>query len=411
MQKKVIRHTEMKYFKISGRHLLAGGKTIEQIAAIAGQTPFYIYDRAIVLQKISEFRQHIPAPIALHYAMKANPMPSLVSYIADHVDGLDVASQKEMLIALGTNIPPQKISFAGPGKLPLEIAAAIAAGITLNIESELELDRALEIGRSLSLTPRLAIRVNPDFELKSSGMKMGGGPKQFGIDAERVPAAIQKIISSEANFIGLHIYSGSQNLKFESLIEAHNKTFELAARICQESNSDLQKLNIGGGFGIPYFPGESPLELEPIGQNLQILLDKFSEDFKSTQIVMELGRFLVGECGLYVSRVNDKKVSRGHTYLIADGGLHHHLANSGNFGQVIRKNYPVAIANRMDGAEFENVSIVGPLCTPLDTLADKIDLPKAELEDLVAIFQSGAYGATASPRGFLSQPDLVELLL
>ncbi len=401
----------MKYFKVSGNHLLAGGKTIEQIAAIAGQTPFYIYDRSIIQRKIEEFKSQIPRQIALHYAIKANPMPSLVSFIANHVDGLDVASQKEMLIALGTNIPSEKISFAGPGKLQSEVASAIAAGITLNIESETELKRALAIGQTLAIKPRLAVRVNPDFELKASGMKMGGGPKQFGIDAERVPEAIQQITESDAEFVGLHIFSGSQNLKYEALIEAHNKTFALASRIRREASVELNKLNIGGGFGIPYFPGETPLDLEPIGQNLEALLQEYSEDIKNTRVVMELGRFLVGESGLYVCRINDKKVSRGLTYLIADGGLHHHLSNSGNFGQVIRKNYPVAIANKMDSNDRENVSIVGPLCTPLDTLADKMDLPRAEIGDFVSIYQSGAYGATASPRGFLSQPDLVEILL
>jgi diaminopimelate decarboxylase len=410
-ESKKVSHTPMLYFKVQNADLVVNNLTLSQVACIAGQTPFYVYDRSVILEKIRLFREQIPERIHLHYAIKANPHPSLVSFVADQVDGLDIASRGELPVALATKTLPLNISFAGPGKLPREILAAIAAGVVLNIESETELDRALAAGLELGLQPRLAVRVNPDFELKSSGMKMGGGPKQFGIDAEIVPRIIQKIVQSGADFIGLHIFSGSQNLKPEAIIEAHDNTFALAERLAQDSGVSLKKLNIGGGFGIPYFPGEAPLDLEPIGKNLERLIGKYANTFENTELIIELGRYLVGECGLYVASVVDKKVSRGHTYLITDGGLHHHLSNSGNFGQVIRKNYPVAIANRMSSAENELVSVVGPLCTPLDILGDKLELPRAQIGDLVAIYQSGAYGKSASPAAFLSHPDVVELFL
>jgi diaminopimelate decarboxylase len=409
MHRKPVKHAENSYFKSHGANLLIAGKTVEQVASVAGQTPYYAYDRNIITQKINEFRSAIPERIHLHYAIKANPHPSLVSFVANQVDGLDVASLQELRVALATKTDPKDISFAGPAKSEKDIAGAIAAGIILNIESETELARAVKLAEKLGRQLRAAIRINPDFELKTSGMKMGGGPKQFGIDAERVPEILTNIASMNISFEGFHIYSGSQNLKSEAITEAHNKTFDLVRRLLQDTHLIPNKLNIGGGFGIPYFPGENALDLKPIGANLCELLKQYPE-FSNTEIVIELGRFLVGEAGVYVTRVTDKKDSRGHTYLMVDGGLHHHLANSGNFGQVIRKNYPVTIGNKQ-GYSNNTVSVVGPLCTPLDILADNMELPEADIGDYVVVFQSGAYGPTASPRGFLSQPDLVEVFL
>jgi diaminopimelate decarboxylase len=173
----------------------------------------------------------------------------------------------------------------------------------------------------------------------------------------------------------------------------------------------VRSLNIGGGFGIPYFPGDAPLDLAPIGANLRSLLERAARALPGATIVTELGRYLVGEAGIYVCRVIDRKVSRGQTFLVTDGGLHHHLAASGNFGQVLRKNYTVLIGNKVRGEEQEVASVVGPLCTPLDLLADRVELAKADEGDLVVVLQSGAYGITASPLGFLSHPPPREVLV
>ena len=272
------------------------------------------------------------------------------------------------------------------------------------MESESEMRRIGAIAGKLGVAPKVAIRINPDFELKSSGMKMGGGPKQFGVDAERVPDMLQELAGLPLDFFGFHVFSGSQNLKEESIMEAHEKTFDLALRMNEHVPSPVKLLNIGGGFGIPYFPGDKPLNLAPIGENLARLLPRVKQALPQVEIVTELGRFLVGEAGIYVCRVIDKKISRGETFLITDGGLHHHLAASGNFGQVIRKNYPVTIGNKAESLDKEIVHVVGPLCTPLDTLGSKMELPRADVGDLVVVFLSGAYGFTASPHLFLSHP-------
>jgi diaminopimelate decarboxylase len=404
-------HTPMSQFRSEGGELLVNGQPIGRIAARVGHTPFYAYDRSLLDARVAQLRAALPQAIKLHYAMKANPMPALVCHMARLVDGIDVASAGELLVALDAGADPQEVSFAGPGKTEAELHQAVAAGILINVESFREVPILAAAQQTLGLPARVAVRVNPDFELKSSGMKMGGGPKQFGVDAEQIPELLGEIGRAGLAFEGFHLFAGSQNLKPESIVEAQQKSFALACRLAEHAPSPVKFLNLGGGFGIPYFPGEQPLDLAPIGANLADIVEQAKAALPQAEIVIELGRYFVGEAGLYVAKVLDKKVSRGHTYLVTDGGLHHHLSASGNFGQVIRKNYPAAIANRMGGNDMETVSVVGPLCTPLDLLADRMNLPAAEPGDLVAIYQSGAYGATASPQRFLGHPGVVEVLV
>jgi diaminopimelate decarboxylase len=376
-----------------------------------GQTPFYAYDRQLLTERVALLRNKLPAGIHLHYAIKANPLPALVQHMASLVDGLDVASLGELRIALNVGMAGEAISFAGPGKRPQELAAAIAAAIVINVESQHELVTIARLGEQQGVRPRVAIRVNPDFELRASGMKMGGGPKPFGVDTERVPAMLAQIGELPLDFQGFHVFAGSQNLKAHAIMEAHSKTFELILRLAEFAPGPIRILNIGGGFGIPYFPGDVPLDLDPIGENLAHWLLRLSAAQPQAKVVLELGRFLVGEAGIYVARVVDRKVSRDQVFLITDGGLHHHLAASGNFGQVIRKNFPVVVGNRVAGTEREVVSVVGPSCTPLDVLADRMEMAKAGVGDLIVVFQSGAYGLTASPTAFLSHPPAVEVLV
>jgi diaminopimelate decarboxylase len=404
-------HAPLLQFPVVGDEIMVGGLAMRQLAAQLGQTPFYAYDRESMSRRVRELRETLPEDVSIHYAMKANPMPAVVDHMAALVDGLDVASLGELRVALDSGTPAAEISFAGPGKGDNELRSAVAAGITLNLESAGELERAIRVGEQLGIAPRVAVRVNPDFELKSSGMKMSGGPKPFGIDAEQVPSVLKRIGESGAYFRGFHIFSGSQNLRPDSLIEAQNATFELALRLADDAPSAIEMLNIGGGFGIPYFPGEQRLDLASVSENLQLRLQEYQSRLGDTEIVIELGRYLVAEAGIYVCEVIDKKVSRGQVYLVTNGGLHHHLAASGNFGQVIRKNYPVVTAHRVAGEPRELVSVVGPLCTPLDILADRMELGEAEVGDLMVVLQSGAYGYTASPHLFLGHPPPLQVLV
>lgn len=395
---------------IDGELAVAGRKVSDWVAEV-GRTPLFVYARELLDRRAAQLRAALPARIGLNYAVKANPMPAVVSHMAPLMDGFDIASSGELALCLAAGIDPARISFAGPGKRDDELEAAIAAGVTLNCESAGEATRALAIGQRLGQPPRIAIRVNPDFELKGSGMKMGGGAKPFGVDAEKVPALARMVIAEGAAWRGLHIFTGSQTLSADAVIEAQGNVLDLAAELAEKIGHGLPKLNMGGGLGIPYFPGDAPIDLPRIGAVLTQRMEALPHALRDTDFCLELGRYLVGEAGIYLCRVIDRKDSHGTTYLVTDGGLHHQLAASGNFGTVVRRNYPSAIATRYGAQPQEVVNIVGCLCTPLDRLADQAHLPRGEVGDLVVIFCAGAYGASASPSGFLGHGPAAEILV
>jgi len=382
------------------------GRPLSRIVEATGQTPCYLYDRWRLDARVAHLRACLPAPIKLHYAIKANPIPALVGHLARLTDGLDVASVGELRVALDAGTDPLNISFAGPGKRDAELRQAVAAGILVNIESPRELEALSQACESFGASARVAVRVNLPFELKASGMRMSGGAKQFGIDSEQVPALLADIRSRGLAFEGFHLYAGSQNLKAAAIAEAQDQCYKMVRGWADMMPAPLRSLNLGGGFGIPYTPSESPLDLGPVADSLAALQQRCAQDSPQAHLVLELGRYLVAEAGLYVTRVIDRKQSRGQTFLVCDGGMHHHLAASGNFGQVIRRNYPVMVNARPESSEI--ASVVGPLCTPLDLLADRMQLGEAHVGDLVVVFQSGAYGKTASPREFLGHPELIE---
>jgi diaminopimelate decarboxylase len=407
----VLQHAAMTQFAVRAGELVVGGMPLSRLAARVGQTPFYAYDRALLRARVADLRAALPPSIKLHYAMKANPMPALVAYMAALVDGIDVASAGELKVALDAGADPAEVSFAGPGKRDAELRQAVAAGVLVNLESAREIAPLAQASAALGLPARMAVRVNPDFELKGSGMRMGGGAKPFGVDAEQVPALLRDVAAAGLAFEGFHLYAGSQNLKAEAICEAQRLSYDLALRLAAHAPAAVRTLNLGGGFGIPYFPGEQRLALAPIADNLAVLCERAATEMPQAALTLELGRYLVGEAGVYVCRVLERKVSRGQVFLITDGGLHHHLAASGNFGQVVRRNYPVAIGNRMDETGLAPTTVVGPLCTPLDVLAERMELPQAGIGDLVVVFQSGAYGASASPQGFLGHPACAEVVV
>lgn len=372
-------------------------------------TPAYVYDFGVIAARIARLRAALPERIAIHYAIKANPFPPLLAAIASLIDGMDVASAGELPRALGV-MAASEISFAGPGKRDAELEAAIRSGATLNLESIAEGQRALAIGNAIGIQPRLAVRVNPDFELRGSGMKMGGRASPFGIESAHVPGLVDLIRREGGEWRGLHIFAGSQSLDTDAIIATQAATLDLAARLAEACGAP-PLINLGGGLGIPYFPGDTPVDVEAIGASLHEQMTALPRVLAGSAFAIELGRWLVGEAGVYLARVVDRKVSQGETFLIVDGGLNHHLAATGNFGTVVRRNYPVAVAHRMRDAPEEVVTIVGPLCTPLDRLADRVALPRAEVGDVIAIFASGAYGASASPSAFLGHPPVRELLV
>jgi diaminopimelate decarboxylase len=398
-------------FEAIAGELAIGGKTASALVAEAGRTPLFVYSRAHLNARVAELRAALPGPVGLNYAVKANPHPEVIAHMDALVDGFDIASSGELALCMAAGIDPRRISFAGPGKRDDELEAAISAGVTLNCESEGEGLRTLAIGQRIGMVPRVAIRVNPSFVMTGSGMKMGGGAKPFGVDAEKVPDLARRLIAEGAEWRGLHIFTGSQTLGAGAIIEAQGNVLDLAAELADAIGHGCPKLNMGGGFGIPYFPGDAPVDLPRVGAALAERVANLPPVLADTELCLELGRYLVGEAGVYLTRIIDRKESHGVTFLVTDGGLHHQLAASGNFGTVVRRNYPSAIATRYKAEPTEEVNIVGCLCTPLDRLADNAAMPHADVGDLVAVFCAGAYGATASPSAFLGHGPAAEILV
>ncbi len=387
-----------------------GGRSLSRLVAEVGGTPCYLYDRGRIDARIASLRERLPDTVHLHYAVKANPMPALVAHLATCVDGLDIASAGELRLALDAGMARERISFAGPGKRESELVQAHAAGIVINIESLREVDLLAAASERSGEAARVAVRVNLPFELRASGMKMSGGAKQFGIDAEQVPDALERIRDRQLAFEGFHCFAGSQNLRADAIIEAQARSYALVRGWSERFPAPMRMLNLGGGFGIPYSDRDPALDTAPVLAALTELAQRASGDFgEQARLALELGRYLVGEAGLYVTRVIDRKLSRDQLFLIVDGGMHQHLAASGNLGQVLRRNYPIAVNGDRRGREI--VSVVGPLCTPLDLLGDRVELAPAQPGDLIVLFQSGAYGRSASPGRFLGHPEVVEALV
>jgi diaminopimelate decarboxylase len=389
--------------------LLVGGRKLSRIVASVGATPCYLYDRAKIAATVRALRARLDAAIRLHYAIKANPMPAVVGQLATLTDGLDVASLGEMRVALDAGVTPANIGFAGPGKTDHELACAHAAGVVINVESFREIAVLGRLSAVQGHAARVALRVNLAFALHAAGMRMSGGPRPFGIDAEQVDEAMQSIAAHGLAFEGFHLFAGSQCLRAEAIIEAQCRSYDCALGWAARAPAPVRRITLGGGFGIPYAARDRRLDVGKVCDNLNRLAQRACADLPGAELTIELGRYLVGEAGLFVTRVIDRKVSRGRTYLIVDGGLNHHLAATGNLGQVVRRNYPVAVNGAPECCEM--VDIVGPLCTPLDMLAEQVDLGRAKIGDLIVIFQSGAYGRTASPSRFLGHPEALEALI
>jgi len=391
--------------------LMIGGQDIEELVAAARGTPLFVYDNNLIGTKIARFRAAMPSGVALHYAVKANPYKPLLKWLCKYVDGFDVASVGELEALEDVGADAIAISFAGPGKSDYELRRAIKDGATIHLESEGEAARALRIAGELGKRPRLSVRVNPPFALKGAGMKMGGSASPFGIDHDRVAGVVRGLIDAGAEWRGLHLYAGSQCLDWTALAETFRQAIALAGQISDEAGAEPPEVNLGGGLGVPYFDGDAEVDVHALGTALGEQLVDAPPALATTRFIIELGRWLVGEAGVYLTRIVDRTDSRGKTFLVTDGGLHHMLAASGNFGQLLRRNYPVAIASRFSAPAEEEASIVGCLCTPLDILADEVSIPAADVGDLVAVFCAGAYGLSASPQAFLSQAQAREVMI
>lgn len=378
-------------------------------------TPLYVYSSKAMDEKWQALHNMLPVEFLIYYSMKANPNPALIRHFLSHGSGLEVASGGELYLAMKAGCVPENILFAGPGKRESELEFALSHDIgEIHSESLLEIQRIRVICHRLKRRARIAVRVNPDSGAQGGAMRMGGKAAPFGLDEEQLDHVLDQIMADEMlDFRGLHFYVGTQILDASVLSTQYREALKIAERVAARMQRPLSRVDFGGGLGIPYFSGDAEIDLEKLGQEIQVLMREIRSKpaFVGTQFVLEPGRYLVGDAGVYIVKVNDIKISRTKTFLVVDGGMNHHLAASGNLGQVIKRNFPTAVLNRLSEPLCEKVDIVGPLCTPLDVLARDVEVPTVKVGDWIGIFQSGAYARSASPLGFLSYPSPAEVLV
>lgn len=403
-----------RYFPSPKSELWIGGVPVSSLADRYG-TPLFVYDVGVLAKKWDLLRGALPPEFSICYSVKANPSQAILRYFLAQGAGLEIASAGEFRQALHAGCDPKKIIFAGPGKTEAELDFVLEHGIgEIHLESPREAARIAAIARRRGIAAPVALRVNPGGEAEGGAMRMGGRPAPFGVDEENLDEVLDLLLSSpEIDFRGIHLFAGTQILNFEILVNQYRKGIEIARRVAARLRRPLHTLDFGGGLGIPYFPHEQELDMGKLKEALGDLFGEVRSDplFSGTRFVVEPGRYLAGEAGIYVARVTDVKTSRGKKFLILDGGMHHHLAASGNLGQTIKRNYPVTVLNKFHEPPEETVDVVGPLCTPLDVLARNINLPRTDPGDLIGVFQSGAYARSASPLGFLSHPAPAEVLV
>ncbi|KQO53803.1 type III PLP-dependent enzyme [Methylobacterium sp. Leaf85] len=393
--------------------LHVGGLDLRGLAETHG-TPFFVYDAALLRRAYRDLAGAVAGFAVVDYSVKANPAPAIIRVFRDEGAGAEIASAAEFAASWAAGVDPRHILFAGPGKSDADIEATVAGGIgEIHLENGEEMRRVAEAAERHGTVQRVAIRINPGPDAQGGAMRMGGKPSPFGFDEEELEAVVDAVEAEpRLHLSGIHLFAGTQGLVAATLLSQWAYGLSLAERVADRIARPLETIDLGGGLGIPYFSTDAALDLDAIRDGMPALIARVTSDprLREARIVLEPGRFLAGPAGLYVARVRAVKVSRGSRFVITDGGMHHHLAASGNLGQVVKRDYPVtSVVDR--GGPRSPCAVVGPLCTPLDMLARTTPLPDLTAGDLVAVLQSGAYGLTASPTGFLSHPRPAELLV
>lgn len=394
--------------------LAIGGVGVSEMAARFG-TPLYVYSGDVILRQVRRLREALGAETSLFYSLKANPSLGVCQLLAQQGLGAEVASIGELLLAQKAGFPADRTIFAGPGKTDEELALATRLGIrAVNVESEGELARLAHAAEAQGKAMGVGLRINPATQVKGAQMRMGGGAQQFGIDEEALEGVLARAAEHRGlDILGPHVYTGTQMFDVDALAEHFHHVVDLALTIADRTGRPVRLIDFGGGFGVPYFDGMQEFDLDRFGMLYRQVVARCRSDQRlaTAQLMVELGRYLVAEAGIYVARVVDVKESRGKRFVVADGGMNHHITATGNFGQVFRKAYPVALLNRLEAPTAGAVTIAGPCCTPLDIIAQNIQFPDARVGDLVGIFYSGAYGYSASSLAFLSHPTPAEVLV
>src|SRR5438552_4229161 len=337
--------------------LIIGGYRVEELVTEAGGTPLFVYDNNIVGAQIARFKGAMADGVALHYSVTANPYEPLLEFLGRYVDGFRIVSLGELQRLQAARLAGIPMNFAGPGKLNAELEAAAKAGATISVESEGEAARAIRAAEKAGVQPRISVRVTPPFAIELGKVSLGSRASPFGVDAEHVPALVQGLIEAGIDWRGLHMFAGAHCLDAEALAEVHRVTVAHAGDIAEAIGAPLPELNLGSGFDIACRPGNIPLDIDRVAAELNHTLCNAAPLLATTRFTIELGRWLVGESGVYLSRVLDRTESCGRTFLTTDGGGHHLIGATGGLGERGVANFPIAVANRFAEPPEEEVTV------------------------------------------------------
>ncbi len=401
-------------FGVSDGMLAIGGFSAAELVARYG-SPLYVYDGDVIQRRYRDLSAALRGFAEVYYSIKANPNPAVARLLVEAGAGLEIASGAELLLAEAAGATADKILFAGPGKGRDELDLAIRRGISeIHVECFEEIDMIAALAAAQGRVAPIAIRINPSAAAQGGAMRMGGKPAAFGFDEEILGDVLAAIGAHPSlHLSGVHLFAGTQILDAEVLLSQWVYGLKLAAAVGQITGTPVARIDLGGGLGVPYHDGDKTLDLAAVAAGARRLdQDRRAEPLLAgAHILIEPGRYLTAPAGVYLSTVRAVKTSRGHRFVIGDGGMHHHLAASGNLGQVIKRDYPIVAATKLADAARSPATVAGPLCTPLDTLGRQARLPALAAGDVLAILQSGAYGLSASPVGFLSHPMPAEVLI
>jgi diaminopimelate decarboxylase len=393
-----------------------GGIPVSQIAERYG-SPFYLYHGEMITDRVRRVRAALGGDVEVTYSVKANPNLAVCQLIArEQLTGAEVASSGELVVARAAGFEPEDIVFAGPAKTDDALRRSVEEGIfAVNVESLNEIERLAAVAEAAGKKIGVGLRVNPAQQLMGSGMRMGGTVGQFGLDQADLAEAVKRTLAHPDHLTlrGIHVYTATQVFDVDALVEHCRNIFEVALETADLSGEPLEMVDFGGGFGVPYFEKTGEFDLERFGEGYGELLSRYRSDprLAGCRFVFELGRYLVADAGVYVTRVVDVKGMKGKTFATTDGGMNHHLTATGNMGQVFRKAYPLLNLTRDAEPGEEGVAVAGPCCTPLDLFGNNIPIAEPGPGDLLGVFYSGAYGYSASNLGFLSHPTPAEVLV
>jgi diaminopimelate decarboxylase len=394
-----------------GKELYVGGLPVTRLVEKYGE-PMYVYDAEVIESQYRKLKSVLPEQIEIFYSMKANPNVSLVSFLSRLTTGVDVSSLREMYVAEQAGFTPDRMLFVGPSKSERELREAIGKKIfLLVVESEQELLQADKIAGELGVTANVALRINPAFDAAGSKLMMGGGARQFGVDEEGVEPILRNAATlRHARVTGIHVYLGTRILDYDVAWKNTRYVLELAQRLREAAGIQLSLVDFGGGLGVPYFNGEHDFDIEKFGEEFRKFFDAYLASMPPTRFIMELGRYLVAESGIYVTRARYVKKSRGQKFVLVSGGMNHHQATT-SIGTLVKNHFPMEILNKMGLPKEEEAHVCGPLCTPADVLGKSVKMAEVEPGDLLGLLKSGAYGLTASPLKFLSHDHPIEVMV